>query len=98
MIRVRVNVLGSGTDADPFRIDLPTYIVRAIDYQNLRAVVAVPPDDIADALSPGQIVANDDGGGGQGIQVLTPGQRLLWRAILRRRYGNISAANNADVT
>jgi len=52
MKRIRVKMVGSGTKDDPYRVDLPNYIIvkadtdRGIRPPNAYAVVIVPDDEL----------------------------------------------------
>jgi len=55
MAKIRVKVSGKGTDADPFRVDLPTYLMVAgsEEYADkarkvLKSVEVLIPDDECD--------------------------------------------------
>jgi len=46
MRRVKVMLVGSGTPGDPWRVDLPTYVMDGEpDYERRCAWILVPPDE-----------------------------------------------------
>lgn len=86
---IRVRVVGTGTEDDPFRVPLATYrMVRPIDANN-RVIVQIPDADEPDE--------HDDPGTPlypflAGVPVLLglrPIQKLSYLAKLRRRYERI---------
>lgn len=42
MVNLRVKMIGSGTPDDPFTLPLPTFLVRAVDYDAGTAIVTIP--------------------------------------------------------
>lgn len=43
-MRVKVKLIGKGTEDDPYRVPLPTYIILSIDYKTKTAVVELPDE------------------------------------------------------
>jgi len=48
MKMVKVKLIGSGTMDDPFRVNLPTFVLVDADYLRLEATVLVPEDEVDD--------------------------------------------------
>jgi len=44
MKRVKISLIGSGTEEDPFRVALPTYRIISIDYSAKEAIVECPDE------------------------------------------------------
>lgn len=84
---VRVTLTGSGTDADPWRVPLPTFNLRDISIVGGFAIVEVPD---ADVLSLGVTLPFDTiqiVKGQPVVTTLTPQQLDDWYAQLQKRYG-----------
>jgi len=45
MKRIKVKIIGDGTQGNPFRANLPTYIMDTVDYDKLEAYVFVLDDE-----------------------------------------------------
>jgi len=46
MKKVKVRLIGSGTEDDPYRVPLPTYQMVEVDYSLMIAVVLIPDDEV----------------------------------------------------
>lgn len=47
-MRLRLRLNGRGTEAQPYRVNLPTYDLIAVDYERRVAVVEIPEEDVPD--------------------------------------------------
>lgn len=45
-MKVRVEIVGTGADSDPYRADLPMYFSSDFDYKNKRVIVDIPDRDV----------------------------------------------------
>jgi len=43
-MRIIVRLIGKGTNDDPYRVPLPTYVIVKVDYKTKTAIVEVPDD------------------------------------------------------
>jgi len=46
VVRVKVRLIGEGTEENPYRVPLPTYQIIEIDYERGRAVILIPDDEV----------------------------------------------------
>ena len=94
---LRVRLIGSGTDADPFRVNLPTYQMIDVDYAAQLATVEVPEADLPDGFAewPGKRVARR--GRHQVVTRMPKELRQLSEEHLRRRYVEAKRDFKVDV-
>lgn len=83
---VRVVMLGSGTQLDPYRVPLPTYNMISQDVPNMTAIVEVPdrrgPPDVPSGNQPFWQTID-----GRRVLVDMPaGMLVSWWAMLARDY------------
>lgn len=96
MALVLCRLAGAGTNDDPFRCDLPTYTLVAVDYAALLAVADVRDDDVPQGLPRRRLA-------GFGVEQVTleayvvdVSKRGEWEAQIRGRYGGRFAAWDAE--
>jgi len=46
MAKVKVRLIGSGKEDDPFRVPLPIYQMVEVDYSLMTVVVLIPDDEV----------------------------------------------------
>lgn len=59
MIKVKVKLIGKGTEDNPFRVDLPTWTMEGEpDYKKKECCVSIPDDELI--IKEGKVVINQD--------------------------------------
>lgn len=82
---IRLPLIGSGVDADPYRVAFPRYRNLIEDIPNMRAIVEIDERDAPPSVD-GDGTALRPNIGGRFVTIgLRPGQRLLWLARLSKR-------------
>lgn len=84
--RIHVNLIGSGTEEDPYRVSLPTYNIVDIDYTNKQAIVDVPHEDVPEGLPMVDVSDTWTGGKTRRVHRLPVTAREQWNELLRSRY------------
>jgi len=83
---VHTHLTGAGTPENRYRVNFPTYSLKAVDYSNRQAIVEIPDADLPEGLQTlnfEPVWAN-----GKSYQVcrLRPEDREAWNQCLRGRY------------
>ena len=55
MAKIKIKLIGSGTEDDPYRVPLPTYRIISVDYKRKYAIVEVPDDECCEIMPDGSI-------------------------------------------
>lgn len=80
---LRVEMVGSGTETDPFHCDLENYVLVQADYVNMRAIVEVPNRLMPDGWQQLPDARVIDPAGRRIITSLTLADLQNWHAKLR---------------
>lgn len=83
---IKVQLIGTGTQDDPYRAPLPTYTLRHVDYVNKVCVVEVPEVDITDSMVVDTGLATETYTFGEVVVKLSPQAIDDWYAYLDARY------------
>jgi len=85
-MKVQAVVIGSGTEEDPYRIDLPTWVMVDIDYSRMEAIVSIP-DDVFPMPADFDTVKVKDARGREHEIIVPRGKALdAWKAIEEEKY------------
>ncbi len=85
-MRLLARLTGSGKDTDPYRVDLPTWSLIALDYAALEAVIDVPETDLPSGLGRHIIPRPWLPGGVAEVVILPPPALQAWQQLIRERY------------
>jgi len=85
-MKLQAVLIGSGTEEDPFRVDLPTWVMVDVDYGRMEAIVSVP-DDVYPLSGDFDVVkVKDSRGVDHDIVIPRRGMADVWHAIEEEKY------------
>lgn len=88
MLYIRLELLGDGTEDNPYRVDLPSYSEAAVDYGEMSAIVSCSPN-VGPTQKPAQGTPLYPLINGVYVLIgLEPEQYMAWIAKLARSYPN----------
>lgn len=85
-MQVLVKLIGTGTEADPYRVDLPTWSLIALDYAAREALVEVPATDLPPGLQLRPVARPWLSPGQHQAAALPPAALQAWQDLIRDRY------------
>jgi len=85
-MKIQAMLVGSGTEEDPYRVDLPTWVLVDVDYDRMEAIVSIPDDVFPLPAEFDTITVKDTKG--KDHEIIIPKGRAVdaWRAIEEERY------------
>lgn len=86
MVYMKVQLLGDGTEGNPYRADMQNYSMVDVDYANMFTIVSVGPRDAPSPLPPQGTPLYPFMGDKFVLIGLTPEALASWWTALAKRY------------